>query len=193
MKTARFKLFTLHSSLFILLLAACSRQKPEPPAPPPPPIHDLVLKNLASGFPDKIRTADYAGQIQLILFLRTDDSACRGALSGWNALQEEFGPRGFTLVGAVADERPLPEISAEAAALALAFPVGHAPAPIVAAFGGPGAIRAVPTAFLLSRDGALLNTYAGFTPFDDLRADLDAALNGLPLPSLPDPDEKESP
>ncbi len=174
------KFFILLSTFFLLLSAACSRKPAPPPPPPPPPIHDLVLKNLASEFPGEIRTADFAGQVQLIVFLRTDDPACRATLPEWNALQHEFAPRAFTLVGAVVDDRPPADLAAEAAPLGIAFPLGLADAPIVAAFGGTNAIRAIPTAFLLSRTGTLLRTYSGFIPPATLRADLATALETTP-------------
>lgn len=179
LKSQIFKFLILNFS-FLIFLAACSRKK-DPPPPPPPPIHDLVLQNLVSEFPGEIRTADYAGQVQLVLFLRTDDPACRGSLPDWNLLQKEFAPRGFTLVGAIVDDRPADTIGPEAIALGTAWPLGLADAPIVAAFGGPAAIRAIPTAFLLSRDGALLRTYAGFEPLANLRDDISRALDGQPL------------
>lgn len=174
------KFLILNSTFLILLATACSRKK-EPPPPPPPPIDDFVLKNLASEFPSEIRTADYAGQVQLVLFFRSDDDACRGAIADWNALQKEFAGRGFTVVGVLVDDRPDDPLAAEVAALAPAFPVGLADEPVGRAFGGPAAIRAIPSAFLLSRDGELLRAYAGFEPLDRLRDDLARALDGQPL------------
>ncbi len=166
----------------LLLLSSCSRQKEAPAPEPIPPINDFVLKNLLSEFPGEIRTGEYAGQVQLVLFFRTDDPACRGSVRAWNALQQEFAARGFTLVGAVVDPRAPDVLAREAAALGAGFPVGLAAGPVVEAFGGTNALRAIPTAFLLARDGALLRAYAGHEPLDKYRADLAAALAGQPLP-----------
>ena len=174
-----FKFIILHSSFLILLATSCSRKKEEP-LPPPPPIGDFVLKNLASEFPSEIRTADFAGKVQFVLFFRSDDDACRGALPEWNALQNDFAGRGFTVVGVLLDDRP-DAPAAEIAALAPAFPVGLADESVGRAFGGPAAIRAIPTAFLLSRDGELLRSYAGYEPIEHLRDDVSRALDGQPL------------
>jgi hypothetical protein len=182
MKNPVFKFLILNSA-FLILLAACSRKPEAPPLPPAPPIHDLVVPNLAAEFPGEIKTLDYAGQIQLVVFLRTDDPAIRGSIAGWNDLQREFAPSGFTLVGLAVDDRPPAVLAAEAAALGAAFPLGLAAEPVVRAYGGPAAIRAIPTAFLLSRDGALLATYPGFPPPAELRAALAAALAGAELPN----------
>ena len=170
----------------LLLLAACGRKPDPPPADlgPAPTISDFVLKNLASEFPGEIKTAEYADKVQLVIFFRTDDPACRGAVAGWNGLQKEFHDRGFVLVGVVVDDRPVAQLSAEAAAFGAEFPVGLATdARLVAAFGGPAAIRAIPTAFLLTRDGALARTYPGYEPLAALRDDVVRVLDGQPLPS----------
>ena len=180
--------FVILNCSFLILLAACSRQKEAAPAPVPvPPISNFTLKNLLSEFPGEIRTGEYAGKVQLVLFFRTDDAACRGSVADWNRLQKDFMDRGFVLVGAVVDSRPADILAAEAAGLGAAFPVGLAADPVVAAFGGPAAIRAIPTAFLLSRNGALLRTYAGYEPLERLRADIGAALDGQPLPGAKSP------
>ena len=194
MKQAALPYFILHSALLMLFAStSCRRKEAEPPPPPPPPVDALVLDNLADEFPGEIRTADFAGQVQLLLFLRTDDPPCRASVPEWNALQAELAPRGFTLVGVVVDDRPAAQIATEAAELGISFPVGLAGEPVVRAVGGPAAVHAIPTAFLLGRDGTLLRTYPGFFPPDILRDDLLAALDGLPLPSLAvDEDETET-
>ena len=185
MKKHFLQFLILNSAFLILLSTACSRKKEVPVnLGPAPTVSDFVLKNLASEFPGEIKTAEYACKVQLAIFLRTDDPACRGSVAGWNGLQKEFHDRGFVLVGVVVDDRPVAKLSAEAAALGAEFPVGLATdARLVAAFGGPAAIRAIPTAFLLTRDGALARTYPGYEPLAALRDDVVRVLDGQPLPS----------
>ena len=185
MNKAFFKFLILNFSFLILLSTACSRKKEVPvDLGPAPAISDFVLKNLASEFPGEIQTADYSGKVQLVLFFRSDDPACRGSVADWNGLQKDFAGRGFVLVGVVVDDRPVAQITAEVVALHADFPVGLASdARLVEAFGGPAAIRAIPTAFLLGRDGAIARTYAGFEPLPALRDDVARVLDGQPLPS----------
>jgi hypothetical protein len=180
------KFFILHFSFFIFL-AGCGKKDAAPAVDPgpPPTVSGFVLKNLASEFPGEIRTTNYAGQVQLVLFLRSDDAACRGALPAWTGLQDEFAPRGFTLVGAIVDDRKPDVLAAEVAALNIPWPVGLADAPIVEAFGGPAALRAIPTAFLLGRDGLVARTYAGHELVETLRTDIHLLLDGQPLPPKP--------
>lgn len=167
-----------------LALPGGFRRPAEPVAPPEPipPVHDFTLRNLAGEFPGEIRTAEFSGKVQLILFFRTDDPACRGSLPMWNSLQNEFAARGFTLVGAVVDDRPFAQLAAEAIKLPMGFPVGLADGPVVAAFGGTNAIRAIPTAFLLDRAGAIARRYAGHEPPAVYREDIAALLDDRPLP-----------
>jgi len=176
-------LFILTCS-FLIFLTGCGRgpSTPEEPALPPQTANDLVLKNLTTEFPDEIRTADLAGQVQLILFFRSDDEACRGRISDWNDLQDQFQSRGFTLVGAVVDNRGPEVLSAELAALGLSWPVGLATDPVLKAFSTDAPVHAIPTAFLLSREGKVMRTYAGFEPISHLREDIDLLLNDQELP-----------
>ena len=89
MKNSILKFFILNSTFLILLSTACSRKKEVPvDLGPAPAISDFVLKNLASEFPGEIQTAEYADKVQLVLFFRTDDPACRGAIAGWNGASD---------------------------------------------------------------------------------------------------------
>ena len=184
MKNSILKLFILNSSFLILLSTACSRKKEVPvDLGPAPAISDFVLENLASEFPGEIKTADYAGKVQLVVFLRSDDAACRGSIADWNGLQKDFADRGFTLIGAIVDNRLVDTVAAEVANLNPGFPVGLVTdARLVDAFGGPAAIRAIPTAFLLGRDNAIARAYPGYEPLARLRDDITRILDGQPLP-----------
>jgi peroxiredoxin len=177
-------IFLILTCSFLLFLTACGRKTcaPETPQAPTPPVNDLVLQNLASEFPGEIRTTDLAGQVQLVLFFRTDDEACRGMVSDWNDLQDQFQSRGFTLVGAVVDNRGPEVLSTELAALGLSWPVGLATDPVLKAFSTDAPVHAIPTAFLLSREGTIMRTYAGFEPISYLREDIDLLLNDQELP-----------
>ena len=190
MKNFVLKILVLNCAFLILLATACGRKKDATPVDlgPAPTVADFVLKNLASEFPGEIKTADYAGQVQFVLFFRTDDPACRGSVADWNALQQDFAERGFVVVGTVVDARPADQVAAEVADLGANFPVGLATdARLVDAFGGPAAIHAVPTAFLLDRTGAIARTYPGFEPLAALRADVARVLDGQPLSDPPAP------
>lgn len=182
MKPARLMLGLLLGAL-ALMPAACKRVKPPPP-PASPRLGNLILKNLADEFPDQIQTAAYAGRVQLLVFLSPDDTPCRAAIADWNSLQQDYAPRGFTIVGVVADSRPASQLAQLTQRLEAGFPIGLADETTLAALGDPDAIHAIPTSFLLDRDGALTRAYYGFPPWPLLRDDIAAALEGLPLPSL---------
>ena len=169
------------SFLITLAFTSCGRKPAPEEALVIPPVNDFALQNLASEFPGTLRTAKYAGKVQLVVFFRSDDPASRGSIADWNGLQKDFAARGFTLVGAIADDRADDLLVPEVAALGADFPVGHADAAVIAAFGGPAAIRAIPTFFLLDRDGRIAATYAGFVQLTSLRDDIGHLLDGLPL------------
>ena len=167
----------------LVLLAACGRKPAaSQESGPPPTVSNFIMKNMASEFPAEIHTTNFAGKVQLVLFFRSDDPACRGSIAELNSLQKDFADRGFTLVGAIVDDRHADQISDEAAALDATWPIGLADSRIVDAFGGSAAIRAIPSAFLIGRDGLVTRTYAGFEPIQNLRDDINCLLEGQPLP-----------
>ncbi len=181
--------------VLVALLVACGRQTPEPP-PPPPPVHDLELPSLLGDAPEPIRTIDFAGRVQFLIFLHTDNESCLDTIPAWNALQEVFGPSGFQVVGIVVDNRPRAALASEAAGLGSVFPIGVGSEDVVAAFGGVDALRAIPTAFLLDRAGNLARAYPGFPPWLEIREDIHHALDGSPLPDRspqPDPEDEDTP
>ena len=183
MKKSKFFTFFILPFSFFIFLSSCTRKETPPPVEPVPipPIHNFALQNLLSEFPAEIQTTNYSGQVQLIVFFRVDNPACRGSIPDWNALQADFSHRGFTLVGAIVDDRNPDLLGPEALALGATFPLGLATPPVLTAFGGPSALRAIPTAFLLSRGGSLLRTYSGFEPLPRLREDIHHALDGQDL------------
>lgn len=173
-------------------LAACKPAKtaPEsllasdPDVPPPAAVNDFTMDNLVGEFPGHIRSADYAGSPQLVLFFLPDDASCVAALPDWNTLQRDYSPRGFTILGLIPDPRPATALHPLVAALdpPPAFPTGRADSSIIVAFGSPTALRVVPTAFLLDASGNVVRCYQGHTRPEWIREDLDALLSGTPLP-----------
>ena len=172
-------------------LPACKRAKapesiitPDPDVPPPAAVNDFTMENLVSEFPGHIRSADHAGNPQLVLFFLPDDESCAASIPDWNALQRDYAPRGFTILGAIPDARPAIALRPLLAALSTVpeFPTGRADSAIIAAFGSPTTLRVVPTAFLLDSTGAVVRLYQGYVRTEWIREDLDALLSGDSLP-----------
>lgn len=179
------------AALLAVLLPACKRDKapesllaPDPDVPPPAAVDDFTMESLVGEFPGHVRSADYAGRPQLVIFFLPDDPACAAAIEGWNALLRDDAPRGLAILGIVPDPRPAAELRPLVAALSPApeFPTGRADSAIITAFGSPEALRVVPTAYLLDAEGAVVRYYPGHVRPEWIREDLDAILSGAPLP-----------
>lgn len=177
--------------LLAALLPACKRDKApapllasDPDVPPPAAVDDFTMESLVGEFPGHVRSADYAGRPQLVIFFLPDDPACAAAIEDWNALQRDDAPRGLAVLGLVPDPRPVAELRPLVAALSPApeFPTGRADSAIITAFGSPEALRVVPTAYLLDAEGAVVRYYPGHVRPEWVREDLDAILSGTPLP-----------
>lgn len=114
------------------------------------------------------------GRVVLVDFWASWCAPCRGSFPWMASLNERLGPRGLTIVAINLDkERSLAE----------RFLAEH-PAPFTVGFDPEGhtaqsyGVRAMPTSFLVDRDGRILLTHAGFDPrkSSELEARIEEAL-----------------
>ena len=77
------------------------------------------------------------------------------------------------MVGLTVDNGPAEQVAQAVGKFGLSYPVGLAGRDVQQAYGG---IRAVPTKFLLDRNGNVVKQYQGVVPEDQLRADVEAVL-----------------
>ena len=121
-----------------------------------------------------ISLADYQGQVVLLDFWATWCPPCRVELPVLNKLHAEYKDRGFTVIGMTVDEGAAAEVQKAVSRFPLSYPVGLAGEEARAVYGG---IRAVPTKFLLDREGNIRQHYEGVVPESVLRADVESLLD----------------
>ena len=161
----------------LVLLAGCTPPGVAPEKGPTAPAGeaaqlDFTIPNLASpGEP--LSLASYKGQVVLLDFWATWCPPCRFELPALNRLYDELKPKGFIVVGMTVDNGSAEQVAQAVGKFALSYPVGLAGSDVQQAYGG---IRAVPTKFLLDRNGAVVKQYQGVVPEKQLRADVEALL-----------------
>jgi thiol-disulfide isomerase/thioredoxin len=108
----------------------------------------------------KLLSDDLRGKVVLIDFWATWCGPCKKEMPGYQKLQDEYGPRGFVVIGfkfdTMADvENPL----AFARRIGVRYPLAIAPDELKQKFGG---IEGLPTTMLYDREGILRKKVVGF-------------------------------
>lgn len=121
---------------------------------------------------------DYRGSVILVNFWGTWCPPCIRELPELVEIRNEFGPRGFEILG-VALERPQPNVdpathlASFAEARGLEYPMILGDERVTSSWGG---IRAVPTSYLVDRNGRIVAVVEGAVTADQLRAMIEPVL-----------------
>ena len=109
-----------------------------------------------------LRLRDFRGQVVFLTFWATWCVPCRREMPAMEKLYREFRDQGFTIVALDLNE-PIAAVRAFVKELGLTFPVGIDPAMVnFAVYGG----RALPTSYLIGRDGLILGIVIGPREWD---------------------------
>jgi len=138
----------------------------------PKPAPDWQLKDL-DGKP--VDSAQFKGKVILLDFWATWCPPCREEIPGLIELQKEFGPKGFTIIGVSLDDDPA-AVKKFQSKVPINYPVVMGDGAMAAKFGG---VEAIPTKFLVDREGKIVSRSVGGAE----KADLEKLI--LPLLAKP--------
>ena len=113
------------------------------------------------------------GQVLLVTFFATWCPPCRQEIPALKKLQEELGPRGFSVLALSVDEGGPSIVASLANQQKINYPVVMATPLIARQFGG---IYTLPTSFLVNRQGHIVKKYSSFTPHILLKRDIEAVM-----------------
>lgn len=130
----------------------------------PEPAPDVSLQLLNA--PQK-RLSDYRGQVLLVNFWSTSCPPCFKEMEDFKTLYPEFQQQGFEIIG-VAMPYDRPDMIAETKQRkALPYPVAlDITGEVFRAF---GSFKAVPTSFLISKHGLIIEQHTGLYDINELR------------------------
>jgi len=131
---------------------------------------DFVLTNLSS---KTVRLSDFKGKVVLLDFWATWCAPCREEIPELIQLQRQYSSKGFTVLGVALDEEGAAVVKPVAHRLDINYPVVIGTLQVAAAYGG---IEALPTTFLIGRNGKILKTYVGSREKSEFQQDIASAL-----------------
>ena len=129
---------------------------------------DFTLKNLAG---DDVSLSDFQGKIVVLDFWATWCGPCRQEIPMLVSLYEEFRDRGLVVVGVGLDKDGAKALAPFAESNRVSYPV------LVGdqALGRTYKVTAIPSTYVIGRDGTIVSKHVGFDPAvaSALRADVE--------------------
>jgi thiol-disulfide isomerase/thioredoxin len=171
------KTLAVFAAFLVAFLAGCTPPglAPEKEAPVTPgkvAAAEFSIPNLANPS-EQLSLGSYKGQVVLLDFWATWCPPCRSELPSLNQLYDDLKQKGFVIVGMTVDNGSAEQVAELVKRFELSYPVGLAGGDVQQAYGG---IRAVPTKFLLDKNGAVAKQYLGVVPEKQLRADIETLM-----------------
>lgn len=121
-----------------------------------------------------IDSNSYKGQAMIINFFATWCPPCRKEIPSLISLQNEYGPRGLTVIGMSTDQGGSKLVEKFMKKMQINYPVVMADGQTPRDFGG---ILGIPTSFLVNRQGLVVKRYDGYVDHQTLVRDLESILN----------------
>jgi peroxiredoxin len=117
-----------------------------------------------------ISSADFKGKVVVLDFWATWCPPCRAEIPGFVELQKQYGKDGVVVIGAsVESSDEIVAVRKFAEKFGINYPVGVADQDSVRAFGG---VDAIPTTFIIDREGRIVSRHLGFTEKADLEKEI---------------------
>jgi len=136
-----------------------------PVAPTARPVApDFALRDLEGKV---VRLADYKGKVVLVDFWATWCGPCRRELPHLKALQDRFGKQGFVVLGISVDHQGQERVRSFVRKNGVTWPTLLADATVLADYGD---VRAIPTKFLIDRQGRVAGRLMGYATEKELEA-----------------------
>jgi peroxiredoxin len=136
-----------------------------------PAMLDIALKDLKN---EDVSLATYKGKVILLDFWATWCGPCQIEIPGFIELQNKYGEQGFQVIGVSVDDR-LEQLTPYAEQMKMNYPVlqGLGRDDFFDAY---PPVAGLPTTMIISRDGRICSTHAGFTAKDTFENEIRALL-----------------
>ncbi len=172
----------MHTVAAVLLVAGlgpgCSRQENAveaasvKPASQQRPAPDFALKDENGA---TVRLSDYRGKVVLLNFWATWCGPCKIEIPWFVQFESQYKDKGFAVIGISMDEGGWDEVKPYVRRVNVNYRILMGNDEVAMQYGG---VEALPTSFLIDRDGRIASTHVGLVSKQDYQADIDALLAG---------------
>ena len=163
-------------------LAFDVREMPQPAVTPSSfvgqPAPEFTLTDLEG---KTVSLSDFKGKVVILDFWATWCGPCVVEIPYFIKLQEEFGEKGFTMLGVSTDDG-MDVVKKFVEEHQVNYPILMADGNVKALYGG---IQSIPTTFVLDKEGVIQRHYVGTQPEAVFRQDVETLLTGGELPPQP--------
>jgi thiol-disulfide isomerase/thioredoxin len=132
------------------------------------PMPNFTLPSAVDG--EDISSDDFKGKVLLVTFFATWCPPCRQEIPSLIRLQKDLSAKGFSVLGLSLDEGGSEIVNELVENDNINYPVLMADSEVVSGFGG---VTGIPTSFLVSHEGKMIRTYAGYVPHELLKQDIE--------------------
>lgn len=120
-----------------------------------------------------VKLLDFRGKVVILDFWATWCPPCREGIPDFIALQEQYGDKGFQMVGISLDQGGVSVVRPFVVENGINYPVLLTDGKVESAYGG---IRGIPTTFVIDKTGNIRTKYIGFTQKERFEKDIVALL-----------------
>jgi thiol-disulfide isomerase/thioredoxin len=106
-----------------------------------------------------VKLSDFKGKVVILDFWATWCPPCRAEIPGFIALQKQYASQGLTVVGVSLDTAGAAVVKSFMKRIGMNYPVVIGNEKIADQYGG---ISAIPTTFVLDRNGNIVTSHQGF-------------------------------
>jgi peroxiredoxin len=145
-------------AIAVLVLAACGRAAPPPAAVAAKSVPDFTLTDVEG---KEFHLADTNGTVRLVDFWATWCAPCREEIPMFKDLHAAYGSKGFHLVGIAMDDEGASVVKRFVDENKLPYLTLIGNNAVAESFGG---VVGLPSAFLIDRDGKIVDSWVGAVP-----------------------------
>ncbi len=165
------------AAILAFTLAGCASQAQkeftvtnQKPAEKRNPAPDFALKD-ADG--KTVKLSDYKGKVVLLNFWATWCGPCKIEIPWFIDFQKTYKDQGFTVIGVSVDDEGWEIVKPYLADKQVNYPVVVSDETVNTMYGG---IEALPTTFVIDKDGKIANTHVGLVSKKEYQSDIEQLL-----------------